>query len=93
MDITLYIEGIGRFTAPVSMRPTMLPFSRKMINMKIFLAVLGALEGVNLTGTSFSTKVKVVNNVAPILAEHALYWQPDGANYWRGGSGSFGIPR
>ena len=69
------------------------PYSRKTINMKQFLAELGAPEGVNLAGASFSTKVKVVGNTRPIVAEHAIYWQPDGANYWRGGSGGFGIPR
>ena len=92
-DVTLFVEGKGRFTAPVSMRPTLAPYSRTTINMKQFLLQLGALEGVDLTGTSFSTRVRVVNNAAPIVVEHALYWQPDGANYWRGGSGSFGIPR
>jgi hypothetical protein len=93
VDVTLYIEGVGRFTAPPSMRIVLPPHSRRTTNMKEFLAQLGALEGVNLVGTSFSTKVKVVGNTAPIVAEHALYWRPDGANYWRSGSGGFGIPR
>ena len=93
MDITLFVEGRGAYTAPPSMRPVLLPFSRKTIHMNTFLAQLGALEGVDLAGSSFSTRVRVFGNAAPILAEHVLYWQRDGANYWRGGSGGFGIPR
>jgi hypothetical protein len=29
----------------------------------------------------------------PIVAEQAVYWQRDGANFWRGGSATLGIAR
>jgi hypothetical protein len=93
VDVTVFVEGVGKFTVPVSMRPVLAPYSRKTINMRDFLAQLGALEGVDLAGRSFATRVKVVGNVRPIVVEHAIYYDFTGPNYWRGGSGSFGIPR
>jgi hypothetical protein len=93
VDVTVFIEGVGKFTAPVSMRPVLLPSSRKTINMREFLTQLGTLEGVDLANRSFATKVKVVGNVRGIIVEHALYYDYTGPNYWRGGSGGFGIPR
>jgi hypothetical protein len=91
VDVTLFIEGVGRFTAPASMRPVLQPFSRKTINMNEFLSQLGTLEGIDLSVASFATRLRVVGDVAPIVAEHAIYWNRDGANYWRAGAGSFGI--
>ena len=93
LDISLYVEGVGQFTAPAAMRPVLAPYSRKTVYMHDYLVQLGNAEGYNLAGRSFSTRVRVVNNVAPIAVEHALYWQRDGTNFWRGGSGSFGIRR
>jgi len=46
----------------------------------------------SLRGKSFATKVNVLSG-DPIVAEEALYWQRDGANFWRGGSAAFGTPR
>lgn len=92
-DVTLFVEGVGKFTAPPSMRPTLPPFSRKTIYMNAFLSELGTLEGFALAGRSFSTKVRVIEAGPPIVVEHAIYWQFDGPNYWRAGSGGFGIAR
>jgi hypothetical protein len=44
-----------------------------------------------LQGRSFSTTVQ--SFWGSIVVEHAIYWTPAGANYWRGGSSSFGIPQ
>jgi hypothetical protein len=93
VDITIYVEGLGRFSIPNRLRQVLQPFSRKTLHMNTFLAQLGAIEGIDLSGRSFSTRVRVLNNAAPILVEHAIYWQRDGFNYWRAGAGGFGIPR
>jgi hypothetical protein len=45
-----------------------------------------------LLNKAFSYKVDVIEG-GPIVAEQALYWQRDGANFWRSGSAAFGIPR
>jgi hypothetical protein len=63
--------------------------------MNTFLGEVEASEGLppgTLRGKSFSFKVNVVEG-GSIVAEEALYWQRDGANYWRSGSASFGTPR
>ena len=41
---------------------------------------------------SFSTTVRVRSGAA-IVAEHSVYMQRDGANYWRAGTAAFGTPR
>ncbi|MGE3843885.1 MAG: hypothetical protein AB7I50_20115 [Vicinamibacterales bacterium] len=43
--------------------------------------------------TTFSVLVETLTPGAGVIAEHAIYWLRDGANYWRGGSAAFGIPR
>jgi hypothetical protein len=92
--ITLYVEGIGRFT--MSELPVSLPVgSRKTIHMNTFLGQVEALEGLapgTLRNRNFAYKVNVIQG-APIVAEQAIYRQRDGSNFWRSGSASFGIPR
>ncbi len=46
----------------------------------------------SLAETSFSTKIRSTQG-EPIVVEHALYRTFDGANRWRTGSASFGVPR
>ena len=69
--------------------------SRLTIYMNEFLTALETAEGRavgSLRGKSFSTKVEVLSG-DPVVAEEALYWNWDGANFWRGGSAAFGIPQ
>ena len=52
-------------------------------------------EGVppgTFANVSFATTVRVFSG-PPIVAEHAVYWQRDGSNFWRAGSAAFGTPR
>lgn len=92
--LTLFVEGLGRFT--ISQLPQIVPAQgRKTIYMNSFLAQVEAAENLppgTLVGKSFSTRIEVLSGPG-IVAEHAIYWQRDGANYWRGGSAAFGIPR
>jgi hypothetical protein len=95
VDVTVYIEGLGRFTAPANMRPVIPAETRLTINMKDFLTQLeqsGNFTPGTLSNTSFSTKVRATLS-QPIVVEHALYRNFDGANRWRSGSASFGVPR
>jgi hypothetical protein len=92
--ITLYVEGIGRFT--VSQLPVAVPdIGRVTIYMNNFLSQVEAVEGLapgTLRNRAFSYKVNVVSG-GPIVAEQAVYWQRDGSNFWRGGSATLGIAR
>jgi hypothetical protein len=92
--ITLYVEGIGRFT--VSQLPQSLPaIGRKTVHMNSFLTQVETLENLppgSLRDRAFSYKVNVVEGGA-IVAEQAVYWQRAGSDYWRSGSASFGISR
>ena len=45
-----------------------------------------------LSNVAFGTTVRVFEG-APIVAEHAIYWQRAGGNFWRAGSAAFGMPR
>ena len=94
MWITLYVEGIGRFTA--SQLPIAVPgVGRVTLHMNTFLGQVEASEGLapgTLRDRAFSYKVKVVSG-GPVVAEQAIYWQRDGSNFWRSGSATFGIPR
>ena len=93
-DLIIYVEGLGRFTAPVGLRPVIPAKTRKTINMKDFLTQMeqaGGLAPGTLANTSFSTRVRSLSD--GIVVEHALYRTLDGANRWRSGSASFGVPR
>jgi hypothetical protein len=95
VDITVYIEGLGRFTPSPNLRPTIPAGTRLTINMKTFLTQLeqdGNFAPGTLSNTSFSTKVRALSG-SGIVVEHALYRMLDGANRWRSGSASFGVPR
>jgi hypothetical protein len=95
VDIIIYVEGLGRFTAPENMRPVLGPASRRTINMSVFLKQMeqaGGLAPGTLANTSFSTRVRSVTGEA-VVVEHALYRTFDGANRWRSGSASMGVPR
>ena len=50
------------------------------------------LEKICGQGVAFGTTVRVFEG-APIVAEHAIYWQRAGGNFWRAGSAAFGMPR
>ncbi len=94
--LTLFIEGVGRFTAsqPELLR-TVRAGQRLTIYMNDFLTALETAEGRpvgSLRGKSFSTRVNVLSG-DPVVAEEAIYWQRDGANFWRAGSAAFGIPQ
>jgi hypothetical protein len=94
--LTLFIEGVGRFTASQpELLKTVRAGSRLTIYMNDFLTALETAEGRpvgSLRGRSFSTRVNVLSGDA-VVAEEAIYWQPDGANFWRSGFASFGIPQ
>ena len=69
--------------------------SRVTIYMNDFLSALELAEGRavgSLRGRSFSTKIEVLSG-DPVVAEEALYWNWDGANFWRSGMAAFGIPQ
>lgn len=88
--VSVYIEGGGRYTvqAPLVLQP----LARQTIYMHDFLRNMELAEGLpfgTLVGKSFSMRVWSADI---FVAEHAIYWQRDGANYWRGGSASLGIP-
>jgi hypothetical protein len=94
-DVIVYVEGLGRFTAPVNLRPVVAGKSRYTINMRTFLTQMeqaGGFAAGTLANTSFSTRVRSTNAEA-IVVEHALYRMLDGANRWRSGSAAFGVPR
>jgi hypothetical protein len=94
--LTLFIEGVGRFTASQPALLKTVPAGRRLtIYMNDFLTALETAEGRpvgSLRGKSFSTKVNVISGDA-VVAEESLYWNFDGANYWRSGSAAFGIPQ
>jgi len=93
-DLIVYVEDLGRFTAPVHLRPVIPAKTRKTINMYTFLTQMeqaGGLAPGSLTTRSFSTRVRSLSD--GIVVEHALYRTLDGANRWRTGSASFGVPR
>jgi hypothetical protein len=95
VDISLQIEGYGQLTLPASRRKTIAPASRLTLYMPSILRELEQLEGLppgTFANTSFATTVRVFSG-SPIIAEHAIYWQRDGSNYWRAGSAAFGTPR
>jgi hypothetical protein len=94
--LTLFIEGVGRFTASQpELLKTVRAGSRLTIYMNDFLTALETAEGRpvgSLRGKSFSIRVNVLSG-DPVVAEEALYWNFDGANFWRAGSAAFGIPQ
>jgi hypothetical protein len=94
-DIILYVQGVGRLTAPAHLRPVIGPQTRVTINMRDFLSQMegpGGFAPDTLTDKSFSTTVRSTNGVG-LVVEHALYRTLDGENRWRTGSVSFGVPR
>jgi hypothetical protein len=95
VDVIVYLEDLGRFTAPQSLRPVIAPNSRGTINMATFLTQMeqaGGLDPGTLSKASFSTRVRSTNG-EDLVVEHALYRTFDGGNRWRSGSAAMGIPR
>jgi hypothetical protein len=95
VDVIVYIEDLGRFTAPFHLRPVIPAEARKTINMREFLEKMEQAAGFppgTLSETSFSTRIKATEG-QPIVVEHALYRTFDGLNRWRTGSAAFGVPR
>ena len=94
--LTLFIEGVGRFTASqTELLQTVPAGSRLTVYMNEFLTRLEKAEvrpAGSLRGKSFSFKVDVLSG-DPVVAEESLYWNWDGPNFWRGGSAAFGIPQ
>jgi hypothetical protein len=94
-DVVLYIEGLGRLTAPAHLRPVIGPQTRTTINMRDFLHKMEEAGGFlpdRLTESSFSTVVRSTGGEG-LVVEHALYRTIDGNNRWRTGGASFGVPR
>jgi hypothetical protein len=94
VDISLQIEGYGQVTLPASQRPVVPAYGRVTLYMPTILRQLEVSEGVppgTFATASFATTVRVFAG-APIVAEHAIYWQRDGSNYWRAGAAAFGTP-
>jgi hypothetical protein len=92
VDISVQIEGYGQVTLPPASRKTVPPAARLTLYMPSLLRELELSEGVppgTFTNASFSTVVRV-NSGPSVIAEHAVYWQRDGSNYWRAGSAAFG---
>jgi hypothetical protein len=95
VDLSVQIEGYGQITLPPSMRKVVPGYGRLTLYMPDVLRQAETVEGLPpgaLANVSFGTTVRVFSG-APIVAEHAIYWQRDGSNYWRGGSAAFGTPR
>ena len=91
VDISVQIEGYGQVTLPAAQRKTVPAQGRLTIYMPQLLRELEVAEGVppGTFNASFSTVVRVWSGAA-IVAEHAVYWQRDGSNYWRAGTAAFG---
>jgi hypothetical protein len=95
VDLSLQIEGYGQITLPASMRKTVPRWGRLTLYMPAVLREAEIAEGLvpgTLANASFATTVRVFAG-PPIVAEHAIYWQRDGSNFWRAGSAAFGTPR
>lgn len=94
-SVIIYMDsanGGGRYT-PASY--VMVPANtRKTVFMHEFLRELEIAEGLpagTLVGKSFAVRVVTFGPDQKLVVEHAIYWQRDGMNYWRGGSAAFGI--
>jgi hypothetical protein len=95
VDISLQIEGYGQVTLPPALRKTVPATGRLTLHMGQLLREIEQAEGLppgSLANASFSTSVRVYSGPS-IVAEHAVYWQRDGSNYWRAGTAAFGSPR
>jgi hypothetical protein len=74
VDVTVFIEDLGAFTAPVDMRPVIAAQTRKTINMRDFLTQMeqaGGFSPGTLADRSFSTRVRAIGGEG-IVVEHAL---------------------
>lgn len=93
VDVTLFVQGYGRVTFPASVRPVLAPFSRMTLDMSFWLKQLEQLgePAGSLVGKSFATHVRVVSG-APVVVEHALYWNFQPGVLWQSGAASLGIP-
>jgi hypothetical protein len=95
VDISLQIEGFGQITLPPSMRKVVPHWGRLTLYMPTILREMEIAEGMppgSLANKSFATTVRVFSG-PPIVAEHAVYWQRAGSNFWRAGTAAFGTPR
>jgi hypothetical protein len=95
VDISLQIEGYGQVTLPPALRKTVPAYGRLTLHMGYVLREVEQSEGMppgSLASTSFSTSVRVFTG-GGIVAEHAIYRQRAGSDYWRAGSAAFGSPR
>ncbi len=95
VDLSMQIEGYGQITLPPSMRKVVPAYGRLTLYMPEVLRQAEIAEGLppgSLASVSFATTVRVFAG-PPIVAEHAIYWQRDGSNFWRAGSAAFGTPR
>jgi hypothetical protein len=95
VDLSLQIEGYGQITLPPWMRKVVPAYGRLTLYMPDVLREAEIAEGLApgaLANVSFGTIVRVFEG-APIVAEHSIYWQRAGSNYWRAGSAAFGTPR
>ena len=77
------------------MRKVVPACGRLTLYMPSVLREMEIAEGLppgSLANVSFGTTVRVFAG-PPIVAEHAIYWQRAGSNFWRAGSAAFGTPR
>lgn len=85
LNVTVYLENGQQQT----LLKTVHGKSRLTIPMRTFLAQ----AGLNPNNQNFSTRVAVAGSTpaGSVVVEHAIYKQPDGANFWRAGGAAMGL--
>ena len=75
LDITFFFDDGTQVTVPEDLRPTVPARGRLTMDMGgYWLPTLEAIEGRQLVGRSFSTRISVFQQTGPVIVEHALYW-------------------
>ncbi len=96
VDLSMQIEGYGQITLPPSMRKVVPAYGRLTLYMPRGAARRRRSPKACRRApwrTCRSGPPSASSPGPPIVAEHAIYWQRAGSNFWRAGSAAFGTPR